>query len=64
MNINIIFDEVVAETDTSWLLSFGHDKAWLPKSEVEIKEASHYRYAIIPPWLVRENSLEDYEIEV
>jgi len=69
----LIFYNSVYETEPTektmgaYLLQFGDDKVWIPKSEAEIlnedtRGPEHGGEIEIPRWLVEKKGLEGYEV--
>jgi len=63
----LIFDKLVYETDGAYLLKFGDQKEWVPKSQAEIlnedtRGPEHGGEIEVPRWLVEKKGLEGYEV--
>jgi len=50
------FDELIRETELSWLLKMGDDEIWFPKSKCELDEND--KIIVVPEWLAIEKGLE------
>lgn len=50
---SVLFDEIVVETDMSWLLDIDCEEIWFPKSLCRIEENE----IIMPYWLAEKNNL-------
>ena len=50
---SVLFDELVVETDMSWLLDIDCEEIWFPKSLCRIEENE----IIMPYWLAEKNNL-------
>ena len=50
---SVLFDELVVETDMSWLLDIDCEEIWFPKSLCRIGENK----IIMPYWLAEKNNL-------
>lgn len=71
LTITLAYDEVIAETVMAWLLQFGDDQEWLPKSKCCLDGDDvgdgHGNYGKgglvdIPEWLAEKKGLEAYEV--
>lgn len=49
------YDDLVTKTPRAWLLRFGDDDIWLPKSQCDLYE--HSREVDVPNWLAEEKGL-------
>jgi len=56
--IQLKYDEIIQETDLAWLLRFGDDEVWMPKSRCENDDEE--RLISVPQWLIEEKGLEVY----
>ena len=64
--MKLIFDKLEHDTDEAYLLRFGDQKEWVPKSKAEIlnedTRGPEYGGEVeIPRWLVEKKGLEGYE---
>ena len=59
--MEITYDKIIRETPKAYLVLFGDEWIWLPKSKIEIRELTHEKYITLPMWLAVEKGLEDYE---
>ena len=66
-SVRLLFDEIIKETDSAFLVRFGTDEQWIPKSLVDDLEEPidkiNYGYITIPKWFAMKNGLEDYEVD-
>lgn len=51
----ISFTTVIQETEKAYLILFGKEQVWLPKSQVEMYEGD--RVVVVPDWLAEEKGL-------
>lgn len=58
--MEIKFDELLHETDKAYLLRFGKNDEWIPKSQVETLDDVD-NTAEVADWLVEKRGLEIYE---
>lgn len=58
--LDLLFDDLVHETENAWLLQFGDEEVWLPKSQCEIFLGD--QVVTVPQWLAEEEGLEGYEV--
>lgn len=49
----VLFDELIVETDMSWLLDIDCEEMWFPKSLCRIEDDQ----IIMPYWLAEKNNL-------
>ena len=54
-DFSFIYDDIVRETEAAYLLSFGDDEIWLPKSQVRVYEKNNKVF--VPEWLAIEKGL-------
>ena len=50
---SVLFDELIVETDMSWLLDIDCEEIWFPKSLCRIEKNE----IIMPYWLAEKNNL-------
>ena len=58
--ITLVFDELKHTTPDAFLLIFGDEKAWIPKSQ-SAKIDLKVKTIDVKRWLVEEKELENYE---
>jgi len=56
--LELKYDEMIRETELAWLLRFGDDEAWLPKSLCE-NDCENYVISV-PGWMVKKKELDMY----
>lgn len=54
----LVFDEMVKETDSAWLIEFDRKRVFLPKSQVDIDMEDNT--VEVPMWLIKEKGLEAF----
>lgn len=57
--ITLVYDDLKLMTPQAYLVIFGDEKAWLPKTLTKIDESSNTLE--IPLWLAIKKELEGYE---
>lgn len=58
----VTFDRLVHETAAAWLLDFGGNEVWIPKSVSDdpSQSLSGTKEIFLQGWFVEQESLEDY----
>lgn len=54
-DFSFIYDDIERETDAAYLLVFGDQKIWLPKSQIRVYEKN--KKVFVPEWLAIEKGL-------
>lgn len=60
VTLDIVYDDLVYETDKAYLLRFDDKDVWIPKSQVQDIDDE---YVTLPLWLIEEKELETYIVE-
>jgi len=60
VTLDIVYDDLVYETDKAYLLRFDDRDVWIPKSQVQDIDDE---YVTLPLWLIEEKELETYIVE-
>jgi len=60
VTLDIVYDDLVYETDKAYLLRFDDRDVWIPKSQVQDIDDE---YITLPLWLIEEKELETYIVE-
>jgi len=60
VTLDIVYDDLVYETDKAYLLRFDDRDVWVPKSQVQDIDDE---YVTLPLWLIEEKELETYIVE-
>jgi len=59
---SIIYDEILRQTDKAIQYKIGHDKPWIPISQIEHEDLGNH-IVKLPMWLIEAKGLEWYLIE-
>lgn len=55
------YDSLVRETDKAFLIRFGDDDVWFPKSQVDLDHVA--REITVPDWLAEKKGIEFYRVD-
>ncbi len=61
MVITLSYDEIKHETEQAYLIDFGDEEVWVPKSIVEDIN-DNIKGVDLPMWFIENNELEGYEL--
>ena len=61
--VELVFDLLIHTTEKAFLLQFGVENVWLPKSMAIINMSMHRNTVVLPRWLMVKNGLEYYITE-
>jgi hypothetical protein len=59
LTLDLVYDDILKETDLAYLFAFGDYQHWIPKSvikEMDEKES----ILTLPDWFIEKNGLEPY----
>lgn len=55
-NYSLAFDDIITQTDKAYLVLFGTEQVWIPKSISTIEATDNS--IIVPDWFIFKNELE------
>lgn len=61
--VELAFDILVHTTKNAYLLQFGEQDVWFPKSQAVINMSMHKNTVLVPRWLMKEKGLEKYSTD-
>lgn len=56
--LQIVYDDIVRETENAMLVLFDYKQIWLPKSQIEYDETDGELF--VAEWLIDEKELDGY----